>query len=102
MSVKTLLSSIALLAAATVVSATDSNSVKNPIYIISNAEVPSLGRPGLSLIGEQRATQCLPEVRAPPTPTQYHTFAMGNSICRFVALAILHLEYWQNHLLSLE
>lgn len=64
---KSMLSSIALLAAACAVSATDSNSVKNPIYIISNAEVPSLGRPGLSIIGEQRATQCLPEVRAPPT-----------------------------------
>ncbi|PPQ92015.1 hypothetical protein CVT25_004872 [Psilocybe cyanescens] len=36
--------------------------ISNPIYVISNAEVPSLFRPGLSPVGLQRATQCLPQL----------------------------------------
>ena len=37
--------------------------VDNPIYIISNAETPSLNLPGLTPVGLERATQCLPPVR---------------------------------------
>jgi hypothetical protein len=35
----------------------------NTVYIISNAETPSLGLPGLTPIGLQRANDCLPSVR---------------------------------------
>jgi len=35
----------------------------NTVYIISNAETPSLGLPGLTPIGFQRANDCLPSVR---------------------------------------
>ncbi|KAG7095533.1 hypothetical protein E1B28_006270 [Marasmius oreades] len=38
--------------------------VNNTIYIISSAETPSLGRPGLTPIGQQRAQQCIPNVFA--------------------------------------
>ena len=34
----------------------------NAIYIIPNAEVPSLGVPGLTPIGQERAQVCLPDV----------------------------------------
>ncbi|TFK31756.1 hypothetical protein BDQ12DRAFT_729265 [Crucibulum laeve] len=32
----------------------------NTLYVIRNAEVPSLGRPGLTTVGKTRATSCLP------------------------------------------
>ena len=35
----------------------------NTVYLISNAETPSLGLPGLTPIGFQRANDCLPSVR---------------------------------------
>lgn len=34
----------------------------NPVYIISNAETPSLNLPGLTPIGKKRANKCLPAV----------------------------------------
>ncbi|KDR76981.1 hypothetical protein GALMADRAFT_423468 [Galerina marginata CBS 339.88] len=34
--------------------------IANPIYIITNAEQPSLSRPGLTPVGLKRATECLP------------------------------------------
>ncbi|KJA23941.1 hypothetical protein HYPSUDRAFT_66033 [Hypholoma sublateritium FD-334 SS-4] len=37
-------------------------SITNPIYIITNAEQPSLSRPGLTPIGYKRANECLPEL----------------------------------------
>ncbi|KAF8963537.1 hypothetical protein BDZ97DRAFT_1758610 [Flammula alnicola] len=37
----------------------------NTIYIISNAETPSLGLPGLTPIGLQRVQDCLPALLAP-------------------------------------
>ena len=45
--------------------------INNTIYIISNAERPSLDRPGLSPLGWQRASQCIPStsVRSPPSPS---------------------------------
>lgn len=39
------------------------DSIKNTIYIITNAERPSLGRPGLTPVGLQRAIDCIPNVR---------------------------------------
>ncbi|KAJ7306293.1 hypothetical protein DFH08DRAFT_516816 [Mycena albidolilacea] len=33
-----------------------------PYYIITNAETPSLNRPGLTPVGKQRAESCIPEV----------------------------------------
>ncbi|KAF7374092.1 Phosphoglycerate mutase family [Mycena sanguinolenta] len=33
-----------------------------PFYIISNGETPSLGRPGLTPIGKQRAESCIPAI----------------------------------------
>ncbi|KAJ7448809.1 hypothetical protein FB451DRAFT_1262321 [Mycena latifolia] len=33
-----------------------------PYYIITNAETPSLDRPGLTPVGKQRAEDCIPEV----------------------------------------
>lgn len=36
--------------------------VPNTIYFISNAETPSLDRPGLSPVGRYRAYECLPPV----------------------------------------
>ncbi|KAJ7085605.1 hypothetical protein C8R44DRAFT_893890 [Mycena epipterygia] len=35
---------------------------KPPFYIITNAETPSLGRPGLTPIGKHRAECCIPNV----------------------------------------
>lgn len=35
-----------------------------PYYIITNAETPSLDRPGLTPVGKQRAEGCIPEVGA--------------------------------------
>ncbi|KAK1220651.1 hypothetical protein PQX77_016607 [Marasmius sp. AFHP31] len=35
---------------------------KIPYYIITNAETPSLGRPGLTPVGRQRAESCIPSV----------------------------------------
>jgi len=35
-------------------------SITNPIYIITNAEQPSLSRPGLTPVGYKRANECLP------------------------------------------
>ncbi|ESK92742.1 phosphoglycerate mutase family [Moniliophthora roreri MCA 2997] len=37
-------------------------SANNTIYIINSAETPSLGRPGLTPIGQQRAQDCIPNV----------------------------------------
>ena len=37
--------------------------VVNSMYIISNAEDLSIGRVGLTVVGEERATTCLPSVR---------------------------------------
>ncbi|KAF9474846.1 hypothetical protein BDN70DRAFT_294024 [Pholiota conissans] len=37
----------------------------NTVYIISNAETPSLQLPGLTPVGAQRAQQCLPALFAP-------------------------------------
>ncbi len=37
-------------------------SITNPVYVITNAEQPSLSRPGLTPIGYKRANECLPEV----------------------------------------
>jgi hypothetical protein len=37
-------------------------SITNPIYIITNAEQPSLSRPGLTPVGLQRANECVPAV----------------------------------------
>jgi len=34
----------------------------NTLYIITNAETPSLNLPGLTPVGKQRAEVCLPEV----------------------------------------
>ncbi|KAF9258228.1 hypothetical protein L218DRAFT_948559 [Marasmius fiardii PR-910] len=39
-----------------------SQAANNTIYIISNAETPSLNRPGLTPVGERRAQQCIPSV----------------------------------------
>ncbi|KAF9002745.1 hypothetical protein BDQ17DRAFT_1425699 [Cyathus striatus] len=36
--------------------------ISNPIYIISNAEAPSLNRPGFTPIGKQRAEECIPPI----------------------------------------
>lgn len=36
--------------------------ISNPVYVITNAEQPSLFRPGLTPVGLQRATECLPAV----------------------------------------
>jgi hypothetical protein len=33
-----------------------------PYYIITNAETPSLNRPGLTPVGKQRAEDCIPAV----------------------------------------
>ncbi|KAH9474422.1 hypothetical protein JR316_0012881 [Psilocybe cubensis] len=52
----------ALLSVAGSALANSSPLINNPIYIITNAETPSLFRPGLSPIGFQRATQCLPQL----------------------------------------
>lgn len=37
----------------------------NSIYVIRDAETPSLRRPGLTPVGLNRAEQCLPNVRLP-------------------------------------
>ncbi|KAF9478779.1 hypothetical protein BDN70DRAFT_986167 [Pholiota conissans] len=34
--------------------------ITNPVYIITNAEQPSLSRPGLTPVGFKRANECLP------------------------------------------
>ncbi|KAF9530505.1 hypothetical protein CPB83DRAFT_164820 [Crepidotus variabilis] len=39
--------------------------VSNTIYLISNAEVPALGQPGLTPIGQKRAQTCLPALFNP-------------------------------------
>ncbi|KAF7358828.1 Phosphoglycerate mutase family [Mycena sanguinolenta] len=44
--------------AATTIAATTTQ----PYYIITNAETPSLNRPGLTPVGKQRAEDCIPEV----------------------------------------
>ncbi|KAK7062783.1 hypothetical protein VNI00_000273 [Paramarasmius palmivorus] len=41
----------------------------NTVYIINSAETPSLGRPGLTPIGQQRAQDCIPNV--------FRTFDIG-------------------------
>ncbi|KAF7355895.1 Phosphoglycerate mutase family [Mycena venus] len=53
----TLLSILALLFATV-----SSISINNTLYIITNAERPSLRRPGLSPIGMERAESCIPAV----------------------------------------
>ncbi|KAJ7856589.1 hypothetical protein B0H13DRAFT_2672948 [Mycena leptocephala] len=53
----TLLSIFALLFATV-----SSISINNTLYIITNAERPSLRRPGLSPIGKERAESCIPAV----------------------------------------
>ncbi|KAG7095532.1 hypothetical protein E1B28_006269 [Marasmius oreades] len=35
---------------------------KPPYYIISNAETPSFGRPGLTPVGKRRAEECIPNL----------------------------------------
>ncbi|KJA14135.1 hypothetical protein HYPSUDRAFT_59542 [Hypholoma sublateritium FD-334 SS-4] len=42
-----------------------SKTFNNTIYIISNAETPSLNLPGLTPIGALRAEECLPQLFAP-------------------------------------
>ncbi|KAF8164652.1 hypothetical protein K438DRAFT_2025266 [Mycena galopus ATCC 62051] len=39
-----------------------STTAKIPFYIISNGETPSLGRPGLTPVGKQRAESCIPNI----------------------------------------
>ncbi|PPQ63896.1 hypothetical protein CVT24_010363 [Panaeolus cyanescens] len=48
--------------AATLVASTAA--INNTIFVISNAEQPSLFRPGLTPVGVQRATECLPQLFA--------------------------------------
>jgi hypothetical protein len=55
-----LLSTLALLSPALAVS------INNTLYIITNAERPSLGRPGLSPVGWLRAQSCIPPVSPCP------------------------------------
>jgi hypothetical protein len=43
-------------------SALQAVAVPNTIYIISNAETPSLGLPGFTPVGAHRVQQCLPPV----------------------------------------
>jgi hypothetical protein len=57
MLITALLSTLALLSPALAVS------INNTLYIITNAETPSLDRPGLTPIGLQRAQDCIPPVR---------------------------------------
>ncbi|KAF5368297.1 hypothetical protein D9757_010528 [Collybiopsis confluens] len=38
------------------------NAVPNTVYIISNAETPSLKRPGLTPVGLKRADECIPGI----------------------------------------
>ncbi|KAJ7347321.1 hypothetical protein DFH08DRAFT_867755 [Mycena albidolilacea] len=54
----TLLSALALLSPALAVS------INNTLYIITNSERPSLGRPGLSPVGWLRAQSCIPPIFA--------------------------------------
>lgn len=68
-------------------------SITNPIYIITNAEQPSLSRPGLTPIGYQRANECLPEVRT--LHVLIHADIEG-------LLAFLHAEHWQDYHVSPE
>jgi hypothetical protein len=56
MLITALLSTLALLSPALAVS------INNTLYIITNAETPSLDRPGLTPIGFQRAQDCIPPV----------------------------------------
>ncbi|PPR00232.1 hypothetical protein CVT26_008981 [Gymnopilus dilepis] len=36
------------------------SAIQNTVYVITNAETPSLSRPGLTPVGQKRATECLP------------------------------------------
>ncbi|KAJ7819582.1 hypothetical protein B0H14DRAFT_2836301 [Mycena olivaceomarginata] len=58
MLITALLSTLALLSPALAVS------INNTLYIITNAETPSLDRPGLTPIGLQRAQDCIPPIFA--------------------------------------
>ncbi|KAJ7870507.1 hypothetical protein B0H13DRAFT_2350344 [Mycena leptocephala] len=51
-----------LVLAALCSTACTSTTAKIPFYIISNGETPSLGRPGLTPVGKQRAESCIPNV----------------------------------------
>lgn len=53
-----------LFALACVASFAAAASPNNTVYIISNAETPSLELPGLTPVGLQRAQNCLPPVSA--------------------------------------
>ncbi|KAJ6592922.1 hypothetical protein B0H19DRAFT_1279698 [Mycena capillaripes] len=58
MLITALLSTLAFLSPALAVS------INNTLYIITNAETPSLDRPGLTPIGLQRAQDCIPPIFA--------------------------------------
>ena len=63
-------------------------SITNPVYIITNAEQPSLSRAGLTPIGYKRANECLPEVPI---------FLIIAQIGIKVLPAFLHVEHWQDY-----
>ncbi|KAJ7195080.1 hypothetical protein GGX14DRAFT_206659 [Mycena pura] len=46
---------------ATTIAAT-TTPVTPPYYVITNAETPSLNRPGLTPVGQQRANACIPQI----------------------------------------
>ncbi|KAJ6481985.1 hypothetical protein C8R45DRAFT_1003697 [Mycena sanguinolenta] len=51
-----------LLSLAILFATVSSISINNTLYIITNAERPSLRRPGLSPIGMERAQSCIPDI----------------------------------------
>jgi len=53
------------IAASTLVTVVSAAAFNNTVYIISNAETPSLDLPGLTPIGKQRVEECLPALFAP-------------------------------------
>ncbi|KAJ7306191.1 hypothetical protein DFH08DRAFT_902359 [Mycena albidolilacea] len=55
---------VALLYTLTLFSSALSITINNTLYLITNAERPSLGRPGLSPLGMRRAQECIPPVFA--------------------------------------
>ncbi|TFK31322.1 hypothetical protein BDQ12DRAFT_694331 [Crucibulum laeve] len=73
----------------------------NTVYIISNAETPSLGLPGLTPVGIQRVEQCIPSVFAsldvgkiiscPPDPDSgacFSTIATATPLANALNLAV--------------
>jgi len=74
--------------------------INNTMYIISNAEQPSLSRPGLSPVGFRRANECLPQVCFVLQTCFHFYFSVIYWHFNALTLAFLDPQYRQDHRVS--